>query len=312
MRAGDLRDVDERWAAIVLWHSLEHLRDPGDVVAPAAGLLAERGVLVMAMPNAASLQARAFGDRWFALDLPLHLVHVPAAALVGRLEALGLRVERVSHARGGQIAFGPDGRLASASMDTSVRIWNPELAQQVHAFFGHTGEVFSVAFGAGGKLLASAAKDGTVRLPTAHMQPIAADDLAAGLAVVAVAAPANGVIEVAGPDRLPMDELARRVLAANGDRETVPLRNDNAGGPDFYGEIARLPGCQRLQLVVRVIRAIGCGALRIELAMGGAEPSLSDRCVRIERSLKHNLRALRIKHAYDSEHICIGGFGRQP
>ncbi len=106
VRAGDLRDVDERWAAIVLWHSLEHLRDPGDVAAHAAGLLAERGVLVIAMPNAASLQARAFGDRWFALDLPRHLVHVPAAALVGRLEALGLRVERVSHARGGQIAFG--------------------------------------------------------------------------------------------------------------------------------------------------------------------------------------------------------------
>lgn len=106
VRAGDLRDVDERWAAIVLWHSLEHLRDPGDVAAHAAGLLAERGVLVIAMPNAASLQAHAFGDRWFALDLPRHLVHVPAAALVGRLEALGLRVERVSHARGGQIAFG--------------------------------------------------------------------------------------------------------------------------------------------------------------------------------------------------------------
>ncbi len=59
-----------------------------------------------AMPNAASLQARAFGDRWLALDLPRHLVHVPAGALVQRLRDLGLTVERVSHLRGGQVVFG--------------------------------------------------------------------------------------------------------------------------------------------------------------------------------------------------------------
>jgi WD40 repeat protein len=62
------------------------------------------------------------------------------------------------------IGFGADGRLASASMDTSVRVWDPVLAQQVHALFGHTGEVFSVSLDPGGKLLASAAKDRTVRL----------------------------------------------------------------------------------------------------------------------------------------------------
>ena len=54
----------------------------------------------------ASLQARAFGDRWLHLDLPLHLVHVPAPALLARLRALGTRVERVSYLRGGQVVFG--------------------------------------------------------------------------------------------------------------------------------------------------------------------------------------------------------------
>ena len=58
------------------------------------------------MPNPDSLQARAFGDRWLHLDLPLHLVHVPAPALLARLRALGLRVERVSYLRGGQVVFG--------------------------------------------------------------------------------------------------------------------------------------------------------------------------------------------------------------
>ena len=58
------------------------------------------------MPNADSLQARVFGDWWLALDLPRHLVHIPARALIERMEVLSLDVERVSHWRGGQVMFG--------------------------------------------------------------------------------------------------------------------------------------------------------------------------------------------------------------
>jgi hypothetical protein len=47
-----------------------------------------------------------FGDRWFALDLPRHLVHLPAETLLRRLNELGLRRTRVSHLRGGQVVFG--------------------------------------------------------------------------------------------------------------------------------------------------------------------------------------------------------------
>jgi hypothetical protein len=61
---------------------------------------------VVAAPNAASLQARVFGDRWLALDMPRHLVHLPAAALVRRIEELGMRVTRSSYVRGGQVVFG--------------------------------------------------------------------------------------------------------------------------------------------------------------------------------------------------------------
>jgi len=60
----------------------------------------------VSLPNVESWQARAFGDRWFALDLPRHLVHVPAPALIARIESLGLRVQRTSHLRGGQVVFG--------------------------------------------------------------------------------------------------------------------------------------------------------------------------------------------------------------
>ena len=104
--SGDVREIGRGFAGVVFWHSLEHLRDAGEVIGHAAGLLEPGGVLVVAMPNSASIQARLFADRWLALDLPRHLVHVPASALHRRLGDLGLRVERTSYARGGQVVFG--------------------------------------------------------------------------------------------------------------------------------------------------------------------------------------------------------------
>lgn len=106
VRDARVRDLEAGWAAIVLWHSLEHLSEPAAELAAAVERLAPRGVLVVAVPDLGSLQARAFGDRWLALDLPRHLVHLPRAVLVGRLRALGLEVERVSGWRGGQGGFG--------------------------------------------------------------------------------------------------------------------------------------------------------------------------------------------------------------
>jgi SAM-dependent methyltransferase len=106
-RTGDISNEErETWAAIVFWHSLEHLREPGAAVDAAAVALQREGVVVIAVPNSASLQAHLFGSRWFALDPPRHLVHLTAAALLRRLREDGLRVERVSHLRGGQVVFG--------------------------------------------------------------------------------------------------------------------------------------------------------------------------------------------------------------
>ncbi|HEY0630413.1 MAG TPA: class I SAM-dependent methyltransferase [Thermoleophilaceae bacterium] len=107
IKATDIADLDQRdFAAIVFWHSLEHLPRPAEALGRAAELLAPGGVLVIAAPNSDSLQARVFGERWLALDLPRHLVHLPAKALVGRLRELGLKVTRTSHLRGGQVVFG--------------------------------------------------------------------------------------------------------------------------------------------------------------------------------------------------------------
>jgi uncharacterized protein YbjT (DUF2867 family) len=70
-------------------------------------------------------------------------------------------------------------------------------------------------------IVQSATAGQTVRLPPAMMQPIVSDDVAAALAEVAVARPLNGIVELAGPDPIRMDELARRFLAASRDTRQV-------------------------------------------------------------------------------------------
>jgi uncharacterized protein YbjT (DUF2867 family) len=72
-----------------------------------------------------------------------------------------------------------------------------------------------------GGIVDSSADGGTIRLSPALIQPIAADDVSAVLADLSVRSPVNGTVEVAGPDRFPLDELARKSLAAREDRREV-------------------------------------------------------------------------------------------
>ena len=70
--------------------------------------------------------------------------------------------------------------------------------------------------------IAQSATDGqTVRLSPSLLQPIVSDDVAAALADVAVEEPLNGTVELAGPESIPLDELVRRFLSANGDTRKV-------------------------------------------------------------------------------------------
>jgi len=72
-----------------------------------------------------------------------------------------------------------------------------------------------------GAIAASAADGDTVRLSPGMFQPIAADDVAAFVADVAVAAPRNGIVEIAGPERAPFDALVARYLKSVGDPRKV-------------------------------------------------------------------------------------------
>ena len=67
----------------------------------------------------------------------------------------------------------------------------------------------------------SSADRNIVRLPPVLFQPIAADDVAATVADVALAPPRNGIVEIAGPDRAPFNEIIARYLKAVGDPRQV-------------------------------------------------------------------------------------------
>ncbi|WP_440070292.1 SDR family oxidoreductase [Streptosporangium sp. OZ121] len=86
-----------------------------------------------------------------------------------------------------------------------------------------------------GDILSWTADDETVRLPRTPLQPVAAADVAATVADVAAGAPLGGVLDLAGPDVYPLDELGRITLAARGDRRSVTTDEDG-------GMFAAVPG----------------------------------------------------------------------
>jgi uncharacterized protein YbjT (DUF2867 family) len=70
--------------------------------------------------------------------------------------------------------------------------------------------------------IADAATDGhTVRLAPAFIQPMAADDVAGAVAKVALGAPVNGIVEIAGPESFRLDDLIRQDLSARHDPRVV-------------------------------------------------------------------------------------------
>jgi uncharacterized protein YbjT (DUF2867 family) len=82
--------------------------------------------------------------------------------------------------------------------------------------------------------IATASEDGkSLHATSAFIQPIASDDVVSALAEIAAGAPANGTVEIAGPDRFHVDELVRRLMQITGDaREVV-----TDGGARYFGAL---------------------------------------------------------------------------
>jgi uncharacterized protein YbjT (DUF2867 family) len=81
-----------------------------------------------------------------------------------------------------------------------------------------------------------------VRMPTALIQPMAADDVASAVDLIATVSPVNGTVEIGGPEKFRLDELVRQYLAANKDpREVVADPKARYYGVDI-SERTLLPG----------------------------------------------------------------------
>jgi SAM-dependent methyltransferase len=80
---------------ITMWHSLEHVHDPVEVLQNAYDLLVSGGTLLVAVPNIESLAFRWFGPSWHGLDLPRHLTHFSPPTLREVLERADFEVDPV-------------------------------------------------------------------------------------------------------------------------------------------------------------------------------------------------------------------------
>lgn len=87
------------------------------------------------------------------------------------------------------------------------------------------------------KIVDAGGEGAFVRIPPVHMQPVAADDVAAALARVALGQAANRAIEIAGPRRYDLSDLALAILTANEDPRYIVIDHDALYfGAHFDGE----------------------------------------------------------------------------
>jgi SAM-dependent methyltransferase len=91
---------------VTLWHSLEHLRSPGEALTELARMLRPGGTLLLAVPDSRGWQARLFGRHWLHLDVPRHLYHFSLTSLRTAFDRAGLDVIRVRHHEGEYDLFG--------------------------------------------------------------------------------------------------------------------------------------------------------------------------------------------------------------
>ena len=86
---------EEMFDVIVFNHSLEHMFRPITTLQQARRILKPHGMIVIAVPNASSLEARLFGPWWCAWDLPRHLYHFNSRSLSQMLTNAGFSPIRI-------------------------------------------------------------------------------------------------------------------------------------------------------------------------------------------------------------------------
>jgi SAM-dependent methyltransferase len=128
VHVGDLLELDlpaRSYDGIMLWHVLEHLRQPAESLHKVATLLRPGGWLFLAVPNAASAQARRYGVDWFHHDPPRHLFGFGPASLTSLLQGSGFVIRHTSTNSIEQNTFGEiQSALNARHVNSRDRLYN--------------------------------------------------------------------------------------------------------------------------------------------------------------------------------------------
>ncbi|MBI2267344.1 MAG: class I SAM-dependent methyltransferase [Armatimonadetes bacterium] len=100
VRVGDFDRIElpeSSFDAVVFWHVFEHLPRPRQCLDKVNKILKPGGMLVIAVPDSDSAQARMGRNKWFHLDVPRHVFHYSEKTLLNLLGMHGFQVTDVSH-----------------------------------------------------------------------------------------------------------------------------------------------------------------------------------------------------------------------
>ena len=96
MDSADLHNLpDNSYDVVTMWHVLEHVYNLRDDVAKILDVLRENGVLIVAVPNKNSCDARYYKEFWAAYDLPIHLYHFTPADIRKLFDQFGWEVQEI-------------------------------------------------------------------------------------------------------------------------------------------------------------------------------------------------------------------------
>ncbi|MBK5284110.1 MAG: class I SAM-dependent methyltransferase, partial [Bacteroidia bacterium] len=91
-----LDEVKEKnFSVITLWHVLEHIPDLNATIKKLKSMLAEDGLLIIAVPNHNSFDAKHYNKYWAGYDVPRHLYHFNKTSLPSIMEGHGLKLKKI-------------------------------------------------------------------------------------------------------------------------------------------------------------------------------------------------------------------------
>lgn len=87
----------ESFDVVTLFHVMEHVTNPREVLAEVLRILRPDGIVVLQVPNIDSWQFKLFGAKWYGLDIPRHVIDYSKDAMIRLLTDCGFRPERIRH-----------------------------------------------------------------------------------------------------------------------------------------------------------------------------------------------------------------------